>query len=88
MARPIVGTRVSGVPEIVLEGETGMLVEPGDGGALAEALVRLLEDPNAARRMGRAARRRVEERFSLERSADEYYALYERLMRGCDRAAS
>jgi glycosyltransferase involved in cell wall biosynthesis len=75
-AKPVVATPVGGTPELVVDGETGILVPPGDVGALAEALRRLLDDPALAQRMGKAARRRVEERFSAERMAERVLELY------------
>jgi glycosyltransferase involved in cell wall biosynthesis len=67
MAVPVVATRVGGVPELVAHGETGLLVEPGDAPALAEALVALLTDPQRARAMGAAARERMTSAHSLTR---------------------
>jgi glycosyltransferase involved in cell wall biosynthesis len=58
--RPVVGSRVGGIPDVVTDGETGLLVQPGDARALAEALVRVLRDPELAERLGVEARRRVE----------------------------
>lgn len=66
---PVVSTLVGGVPEIVEDGRTGLLVPPDDGRALGEALLRLLDDPLLAAEMGRAGRRRVEVLFSAEINA-------------------
>jgi glycosyltransferase involved in cell wall biosynthesis len=63
---PIVATRIYGVPEIVADGETGLLVPPAEVEPLAEALGRLLGDPELRRRMGEAGRRRYDERFRLD----------------------
>jgi glycosyltransferase involved in cell wall biosynthesis len=65
---PVVATRLSGIPEVIVPGETGLLVEPGDVDGLADALARLLADPVLARRLGVAARRLVLERFDIERN--------------------
>ena len=65
-ARPVVATAVGGVPECVSPGETGVLVPPADDGALAGALIGLLCDAPLQRRLGEAARKRVQERFSPE----------------------
>ncbi|NLC57696.1 MAG: glycosyltransferase family 4 protein [Armatimonadetes bacterium] len=64
---PVVATRVGGVPDLVQEGRTGYLVEPSDCGPLAEALLRLAQDAELRRAMGRQARQYVEECHSLER---------------------
>jgi len=62
---PTVATRVGGTPEALTDGESGLLVPPGDMAALAAAVRRLLDDPAAATAYGRAARRVIEQRFSL-----------------------
>lgn len=74
--RPAVATRVGGTPEVVEHGETGLLVEPGDAGALASALAGLLEDADRARRYGRAARRRAEQRFDIDRQVERTLELW------------
>jgi len=76
---PAVASRVGGIPEVVAEGETGLLVPPRDPGALAAAIDQLLADPAARERMGRAARRAVEARFSLDQAIDRTIALYQEL---------
>lgn len=64
LGRPVVATRVGGIPAVVVEGETGRLVPPDDPPALAHAVSELLKDPSLRQRMGEASRRRAE-RFSL-----------------------
>lgn len=78
---PAVATAVGGVPELVEDGVTGLLTPAGDAPALARALERLLTDPGEATRLGRAARRRAEERFSLARQVDRLLALWTGLIR-------
>jgi len=73
---PVVASRVGGIPEVVVDGETGWLVPPGDAAALAEALRGALADPARARRMGEAGRRRVEAHFSWDRIAEHTLAVY------------
>ena len=82
---PTVASRVGGMPELVADGETGLLVPPDDAGALADALVRLLDDPPLAARFGAAARARAEERFSWDAVAERALELYRPLI---DRAAA
>jgi glycosyltransferase involved in cell wall biosynthesis len=62
--RPLVATRVGGLPELVEDGVTGLLIPPGDSAALADAIKSLLDDPRRAEEMGRAGRERWEEYFS------------------------
>jgi glycosyltransferase involved in cell wall biosynthesis len=84
--RPVVVTNVGGNPEIVEDGVHGRLVPRGDDERAAEAIVRLLADPAVARAMGAAGRRRVEERYQLDRTIrayhDRYRAAAERLRAG------
>lgn len=77
---PVVASRVGGVPELVIESETGLLVEPGDEKALASALQRLLEDRELRERMGAAGRERVQREFDLAGFHREHLDLYERLL--------
>lgn len=79
MGRPVVASRVGGLPEVVRHGETGFTVSRDDPQAFADAALRLLEDPDRARRFGEAGRKRGLAIFSLERYVDEYDALYRRL---------
>ena len=74
-SKPIVATRVSSIPEIVADGETGLLVVPDDPAALAAAVTRVLDDPGSYGENGRA---RAQSHFSVERMADRTLALYER----------
>jgi glycosyltransferase involved in cell wall biosynthesis len=76
---PVIGTRVGGIPELVLNGETGVLVEPESPAALAAALDSLAGNPERRRELGRRGRRRVEEHFSAEAIARRTVALYEKL---------
>ena len=73
---PIVATEVSGTVQVMLQGQTGILVPPGDTRSLTEAIIELLSNPERALAMGAAARRRVEEEFSARKQADEHLALY------------
>ena len=77
---PTVATRVGGMPELVVDGETGLLVPPDDAGALADALVRLLEDPALASRLGAGGRARAVERFSWDAVAERALSLYQPLI--------
>lgn len=78
--RPVIASRVYGIPELVVDGETGILVEPGRSGELARAVGFLAGDADLARRLGQAGRRRCEERFRIERCVAETVAVYRELM--------
>jgi glycosyltransferase involved in cell wall biosynthesis len=77
-ALPVVGTRVGGIPELVVDGETGFLVEPDDAPALARALEHLARDSDRGR-LGRRGAERVAEHFSVEAVARRMVSLYEQL---------
>ncbi|MDR7545120.1 MAG: glycosyltransferase [Armatimonadota bacterium] len=77
---PVVATRVGGIPEAVADGETGILVPPGDARALAEAVERLAADPHLRRKMGAAGRRRAEACFTEARMLAESADVYARLL--------
>lgn len=72
---PVVATRVGGIPEIIEDGESGLLVEPEDPDALAAALTRVLRDDELARRLGERLFERVQSEFSWRRSYSEYRQL-------------
>lgn len=74
--RPVVATAVGGVPELVQDGVTGLLVRSGESSAMAEAISRLLDDPPLASRLGEAGRRRFEGAFGVEAAASTLTALY------------
>ena len=70
--KPVVASRIGGIPELVDEGATGQLVPPGDAGALAEAIRRLWNDSHEARRLGERARARIERDFSAEAHYEQF----------------
>jgi glycosyltransferase involved in cell wall biosynthesis len=77
---PVVATDVGGTAEAVDDGRSGLLVPAGDGAALADAIATLLDDPEGAARMGREARRALEERFSLDVTVRRNEDVYLRCM--------
>jgi glycosyltransferase involved in cell wall biosynthesis len=77
-ARPVVSTRLAGIPELVVDGETGVLVSPGDTAALTRALEQLLRDPELRLRYGRAGRARIEQHFRIEDTVAPLLKLFER----------
>jgi glycogen(starch) synthase len=79
MARPIVATRVGGLPEVVAHEETGLLVESENSRALALAVVSLLSHPEVAGRMGESARARAQRLFDWQHHVNTYDALYREL---------
>jgi glycosyltransferase involved in cell wall biosynthesis len=87
MGKAVVAANTGGLAEIVVNNETGLLVEPDNARALAEAIAALLSKPEEAERMGLAGRARAEKEFSLNRYVAAYDKLYQQLAAG-KRAAS
>jgi glycosyltransferase involved in cell wall biosynthesis len=81
MERPMVATRVGGLVDSVIDGETGILVAPGDPADLARGILKLLRDPEAARELGRRGRRLMLSRFTLRKTVEDEDRLYRRLHR-------
>jgi glycosyltransferase involved in cell wall biosynthesis len=79
--RPVVATRVGGIPDVVLDGVTGFLTEPGDVRAIADRLDRLLGDPALRARMGAAGRARAATHYSVDAAIDGLLALYRAVAR-------
>jgi glycosyltransferase involved in cell wall biosynthesis len=77
---PVVSTAVGGVPELVQEGVTGLLVPPDDAGALAQAMQALVDDPARRQAMGAAARQHAIAHFDIRHTVRMYEELYERLL--------
>ena len=78
---PVIATRVGDVERIIEHGKSGLVIDPEDTVALRQSLLTLLADTENAKRLGTAARARVEQEFSSARMAREYLALYERILR-------
>jgi len=82
MGRPVVASRVGGIPTIVDDGVTGLLVPPNDPDALARALGQMLDDPERRRAMGSAGHARYEREFTMDRVAREVESVYEEVVQG------
>jgi glycosyltransferase involved in cell wall biosynthesis len=80
-ALPIVATAVGGIPEVIQDGVSGVLVPPEDPERLADAMLLMLREPDRARAMGNAGFARLREEFSPDRMADATAAVYERALR-------
>jgi glycosyltransferase involved in cell wall biosynthesis len=78
--KPVIATRVGGVPDVVLDGKTGALVVPGDAAGVAREIARLLDDVPLARTRGEAARAHVRDRFSARRLLEDMDFLYRELL--------
>ena len=77
MKLPVVSTKVSGIPELVVDGETGLLINPADSRQIVEAVREILRSAELRKAMGEAGRKRVVEKFSLPRMRDELIGFYE-----------
>jgi glycosyltransferase involved in cell wall biosynthesis len=80
-ARPVVSTRLAGIPELVVNGETGILISPGDTAALANALEQMLRNPDLRLRFGRAGRARIEQHFQIENTVAPLLEMFESAVR-------
>lgn len=78
--KPVIATRAAGPLEIVVDGETGLLVEIGDTGGVADAIVELLSNLERARQMGKAGRERALEHFDISRMLEQIYGIYKRVL--------
>jgi glycosyltransferase involved in cell wall biosynthesis len=74
---PVIGTKVGGMPEIIVTETTGFLVEPGDVQALANAIIQLFSDDRLREQLGSAARTRVVQKFSWDRITQNIIEAYE-----------
>jgi starch synthase len=77
---PVVASRVGGIPELVDDGVTGLLVPPGDADALADAIVALLGDPARRAQMGEHARERAVEEYSVDKIVTRTVGFYEYML--------
>jgi glycosyltransferase involved in cell wall biosynthesis len=84
-ARPVVSTRLAGIPESVIHGETGLLVSSGDTNGLSQALEQLIRDPELRARYGRAGHTRIEQHFRIEQTVAPLLQLFERISVGPNR---
>ena len=82
MSKPVVATMAGGLPEIVQDGETGVLVPPGDHDSLAKTVVQLLADPTKRSALGKAARDRIEAHFTLETMMSHLTTAYDSVLKG------
>ena len=73
---PVVASALSGIPELVVDGVSGLTVRPGDSDAIAASLRRLAEDPDLRTRLGAAARERVSAEFDVDRNAARLVARF------------
>jgi glycosyltransferase involved in cell wall biosynthesis len=81
MGKPVVASAIAPLSEIVVNGDSGYLVEPANPNAFAEALIRLVDDPVRRNCLGQRGRERVEKLFTAERMARQTLELYQRLQR-------
>ncbi len=77
---PVVASNVGGNPEVVVDGETGILVAAAEPAPLADGILKILQNPDLAVQMGLAARKRAEEIFSVDKNVSSYEQLYEQLL--------
>jgi glycosyltransferase involved in cell wall biosynthesis len=84
LAKPVVAFATGGLPEVIGDGEGGLLVPTGDSGELAEAMAAVLQNDELAQRLGAAGQRRVG-LFTFQQMMDGYEKVYERVLAGASR---
>jgi glycosyltransferase involved in cell wall biosynthesis len=75
MKMPVISTTIAAIPEIVDDGENGLLVPPNNENALADAAIKLIQDYNSRKTLGENARKKIEERFDIHKNLQQYFAL-------------
>lgn len=80
--KPVIGSNIGGIPEIIKDGENGLLVPPGDADALASAIIRLYREPDLRKRLSRAGWKTIEERFSASGTVEKLDKMYQELLTG------
>jgi glycosyltransferase involved in cell wall biosynthesis len=88
MGLPVISTDVNGIPDVVLDGETGILTQPGKIIDLSEAIIKLLSDPTLRKNMGRKGQQRVESLFSFEAVTKDLIAIYDDVIFGGNHGAT
>ena len=78
--KPVIATNVSGIPEVVVDHQTGILIPPKDSDAIVQAIFEMLQDPGKIKMMGRMSRERVEKKFNLEGQVNAFIRLYEKML--------
>ena len=74
--KPIVASATAGIPEAIVDGRDGLLVEPGNAGQLSQALTRIMSDPRLRQTLAESAKKRGEREFTVQVMADRYEELY------------
>lgn len=78
--KPVIGTKVGGIPEIIEDGITGFLIPPHSPDKLAQAIIKILENPDLAHNMGSRGRQKAEIQFNLQQSINEIQKIYEQIL--------
>jgi glycosyltransferase involved in cell wall biosynthesis len=73
---PVISTSISGIPELIEDGTTGLLVSPDDANHLCQMIIRLLTDPSLATRLADAGRRRVEQAYDVSQNTEKKASLF------------
>jgi len=81
MGKPVISTKVGGIPEVVIDGITGILVPPENARDLGHAIMRLLNDAQLKKSLGREGRRRVERHFTLQAHVQRIEEIYGEILR-------
>jgi glycosyltransferase involved in cell wall biosynthesis len=85
--RPVVASNIAGLDEVVVAGETGLLFKPGDPHGLADALLKLIQDPSLVNRMGRAGYELVQQKFQIRTTVEQTTNFYRAVLNKGDEAS-
>ncbi len=80
VSKPIVASNVMAIPEIVIDGQTGLLVPPDNSDALAQGLLKLIENPSLCQQFGSAGRQRLEQEFTVDLMVQKTIAVYDEVL--------
>ena len=81
MGKVVIGTNIGGIPEMIINDETGMLILPNDSISLANVIINLIKQPKKIKEMGIKARERIKSKFTIEKNVESIKKIYEKLVK-------
>jgi glycosyltransferase involved in cell wall biosynthesis len=81
MGKVVIGTNIGGIPEMIINDETGMLILPNDSISLANVIINLIKQPKKIKEMGIKARERIKSKFTIEKNVESIKKIYKKLVK-------